>query len=177
MSTATTTQQPPHFMHTNQKEIDWRYNSCEKLSHATPRSTIHWIGIVPLEIARECPKESIISFINTQQRLTTDKALTREFDGKPRTMLPISYNLECIKDQLRFSAKYLNLLLEETVDQNGVHSVSILFNKETGKAYGFYSDELWIDQDSGMIAHYTTVDPDNIELKTIKSNDRYNWQK
>ena len=171
------------FMHFDKKEIDWRYITADHLGNiahkdnAPHSTTINWVGIVPLEIARESPTQAIISFINYHQRLTTDKAYTRGADGAPGNCLPISYNLNGIASHLRFDAKYLNLLLEEKVDRHGVHSVSLLWNTLENKPYAFYSDELWHTQSEDMITYYTKIDPNTVDRKALLSNHRYNWMK
>ena len=178
-----------NFLRTDQKKIDWRFETSDSLSNrgSVEAKTIYWIGILDLESVDQNQKEYPLFFITHHGDLKEDREWRRESDGaRGDGFSTILYNLSEILPELLIAkkggGKYLHLFLMEKVNESGRLSAHILVDKEKGGADIFpfpwlRSNEPWTELPTFKTARLSYFDVSTLTRVCVRSTRAYNWQK
>jgi hypothetical protein len=180
-----------NFLDLPQTSHDWRFKTyrklCSKFGSFGPykEETVYWIGIIALkDIKSDKQGRYPISCGHAYHSF-----VVRDDDGGDRdhcsekTLFYLDGPvMEEIKEAKKRKQKYYHLLLEETVNIHGTHSVSILYIPE--KPYGWGTKLPWYkDSVEKYLLHMNVeVKPkkdenDIVKRKQILSNESYQWMK
>lgn len=139
------------FFRIDEKTIDFRYQLYKALSESgkNESGTIRYIGSLRTS-PTDTNSRNCIEFIDHEGKMQFDSFFIRGEDqvstGQRKRVM---YDLGKIKIELKkySSYKFLNILLEETVDYGGVQTVSAIYNpSHSGEnKFGFPTQKAWIN--------------------------------
>jgi len=189
METVTTQSTIVNFLRTDQKKIDWRFETADSMSNRgeTGHKTIYWIAILDLALVDKNQTEYPLNFVTSHGDLKEDRERNRDHDGAPRNGLTTTlYDLSEILPELLIAkqgdARYVHLLIAEIVHQSGQLAVHALVDKDTSGADmlskpWLRSNEIWPELPTFKTACLSHIDVSKLFRACIRSTRSYNWQK
>lgn len=189
METLTTPRTLVNFFRTDQKRIDWRFETSNSMNNkgTTGHKTIYWIGILDLGLICENQKEYPLNFISHSRcELREDREWGRAEDGVQNGVFAVYYDFTEILSELLVAKKsnetYQHLLIMERVDEKGRLHAYVLLDKEKQGVDSLSqswlrSEKPWTELPTFKTAYLSYFDVSKLTTVCIRSTRAYNWQK